>query len=80
MSDEKPRLKRDWEGRSVRVLREIQTRGGRIFAPGAIMVVDRNFGGLSLHKRDVCPHCKCGQDHRVVKVHESDVELLPKEG
>jgi hypothetical protein len=74
----KPRLKRDWEGRYVRLLRPIETKGGVIFAAGEVMQVTRNFGGL--HLRTIgfrCPTCERGFRRGVSKVHESTVSLLP---
>ena len=73
---DKPKLKRDWEGRSVKLLREITTNGGRIFGAGTIMLVERNYNGLHLAKREVCQHCGCGHEHKVNRVSESSVELL----
>ncbi len=74
----KPKLKRDWIGRRVRLLRKIETNGGSIFPAGTIMIVHDNHGGLRL-KMEVqeCKHCGLAIRHRTVKkIPESSVELL----
>lgn len=74
----KPKLKRDWVGRYVRLKEEIQTNGGVIFAVGEVMRVTRNFGGLQLETVGFkCKKCERGFRHRVTKVHEYSVSLLP---
>lgn len=72
----KPKLKRDWVGRKVRLLRDIRTLGGKIMSAGTVMKVTRSYGGLHLKADKVCPHCGLGEEHRVKKVRERSVELL----
>ena|ERR1017187_8069032 len=40
-----------WEGKRVRLLRELRTRGGDLYRKRRIAVVKRKFGGLELHGR-----------------------------
>jgi hypothetical protein len=83
MTDEKtevekrPKLKRDWHGRHVRLLREIESEGGRIFDAGTVMKVTRNFGGLHLIAVAACKDCTLRFRHQVQGIPEADVELLP---
>ncbi len=76
-SVEKPRLKKDWEGRYVRLLKEIETRGGIILDVGEVMEVMRNFGGLNLSAVTQCENCNKHTRRYVTKVPEWNVELLP---
>ena len=77
--EKKPKLKRDWVHRRVRLLRKLETKGGVIFEKDEVMVVHRNFGGLELTTLTRCPKCERGHRHYIRKVHERDVELLPEE-
>lgn len=74
---EKPRLKKDWVGRRVSLLRRVVTKGGVIFEPGTVMVVERNFGGLTLEREILCEACASRWKGGVVGVPERDVEILP---
>lgn len=73
----RPRLKRDWIGRYVRLLYGTQTRGGSIFKEGEVMHVKDNHGGLTLDAVRVCPHCKREYRHTICRVPMADVILLP---
>ena len=75
----KPKLKRDWEGRYVRLKGEHRNKGGGIFHAGEIMLVERNHGGLHLARRKQCPRCKEHYLSRLNRVQERDVELLPED-
>lgn len=75
-----PKLKRDWKGRKVRLLRKVETRGGDIFPVGAVMTVYRNHGGLTLDYVSTCERCGLGKRFTIKGISESAVELLPKEG
>lgn len=72
-----PKLKREWVGRHVRLLRPMQTGAGVMLGAGTVCVVEASHGGCDLRKADVCPHCQCGHTHRIRKVPECDLELLP---
>ena len=74
-----PRLKRDWEGRYVRLLREVKNYGGDVVPAGAVMLVKRNYGGLDISRIAYCECCSVGTRIVVRKVSEHDVELLPKD-
>ncbi len=71
--EKKPRLKRDWIGRKVRV-RRTMVNGLMEIPAGAIATVRKNLGGLDLTS-EPCPHC--GIKINIRKVKEFDVELLP---
>ena len=71
-----PKLKRDWVGRHVRLLRDMQTHGGDMFQAGTVMRVIQNRGGLKLAKVKSCPRCAAEHRERIHKVDEVDVELL----
>lgn len=70
-------LKRDWEGRYVRLLRQVETRAGDIFEPGEILRVTRNYGGLHLMAVKICRDCKRKSRGYIKGVPERDVILLP---
>lgn len=72
----KPKLKRDWVGRGVRLLIELETKGGNVFPIGTIMRVTRNFGGLHLTAVQACKECQLKHRHTIKGVHEDSVELL----
>lgn len=74
-----PKLKRDYAGRRVRALREIQTKGGAIFAPGETLEVTGWYRGLHLERIHRCEHCECRHVRTVTGVALRDVELLPEE-
>lgn len=42
-----------WEGRRVRLDREIRTRGGDVYRKGRIVKVARKYGGLTLRGRQL---------------------------
>lgn len=73
----KLKRKRDWVGRHVRLLRETRTKGGAVFEAGEVMLVTRNFGGLQLEAVIKCKYCARRHLHRVVKIPEAAVSLLP---
>lgn len=74
----KPRLKREWIGRHVRLLRNVKTRGGNIFQAGETLKVINSFGGLTLLRQHVCEQCGRRSDI-VTKIAEMEVELLPED-
>lgn len=73
----KPKLKRDWVGRRVRLVNRVVSRGGKIFEAGTVMNVIRNHSGLHLTAEQVCDKCGLGDLHWVRGVSEDSVELLP---
>jgi hypothetical protein len=79
MTVKKPRLKRDWEGRYVRLKRKMETKGGDVFEAGEVMRVDRNYGGLHLSAVRHCSECKKRYRGHLRKVQERDVMLLPED-
>lgn len=66
------------KGRKVRLLREIRTKGGRIFGAGTEMQIVRKWKGLELEQTTMCPACNCGLRSSIQKVDYADVELLPQ--
>lgn len=74
---EQLKRKKDWEGRYVRLLEDVETRGGTIFFAGMVLKVSRNFGGLWLSTVTRCPKCEIGTRHTVQKVPVHKVYLLP---
>lgn len=72
-----PKLKRDWKGRQVKLLRAMQTNGGHIFCPGTVMEVVDYYRGLGLMQVSACPVCKCGERRHITRVSLNHVELLP---
>jgi hypothetical protein len=74
---QKPRLKRDWIGRYVRLLCRLEARGGQIFEEGEVMRVEDNHGGLTLEAVRACPYCRRLYRHRIRKVSMGAVILLP---
>ncbi len=75
----KPKLKRDWVGRFVRLKRAMQTNGGTFFEAGEILEVYENWGGLKLQTIKYCPECSRRFRHTIKSVNENDVELLPED-
>ncbi len=76
---ERPRLKRDWVGRYVRLRQAIETQGGTVFRAGEVMHVYKNHAGLGLRAVMDCPHCKRQYRMQITGVHEENVELLPED-
>lgn len=75
---DKPKLKRDWKGRYVRLLNDLFTRGGTTYKKGTVMRVTHSYGGLHLIREWDCP--LCGNNERFInKVREREVELLPED-
>lgn len=74
-----PRLKRDWEGRYVRLLYSATTRGGAIFEAGQVLQVVKNHNGLELTTVVRCPECHRRNQDIIRGVSERDVFLLPPE-
>lgn len=77
MTEPWPKRKQDSVGRYVRLLRNMETLGGRLFPSGTVMRIHRNYGGLHLEFPIVCSACGTGQVYAVKKVKQKDVELLP---
>lgn len=73
----KPKRKRDWIGRYVRLLAKQKNGFGAIFEAGEVMYVDRNHGGLHLSAVIRCQHCARRHHYSITRVPETDVELLP---
>ena len=69
--------KKDWEGRFVRLLNNVETGGGTIFSAGRVLKVFRNFGGLWLEEVTRCPTCEIVTRHIIQKVEERKVYFLP---
>lgn len=46
-----PKLKRDWTGMTVILIRPLRTKGGTRFGRGMKMTVDGYYQGLKLSKR-----------------------------
>lgn len=69
--------KKDWEGRFVRLLENVKTRGTTIFFAGTVLKVFRNFGGLWVEAVTRCPTCEIVTRHFIQKVEERKVYLLP---
>ena len=67
---------RELQGRKVRLLRDMETKGGTILGRGTVMVVEGKFQGLALERAEVCPHCRCGHRQRIARVPYGDVELV----
>jgi hypothetical protein len=76
---ERPKLKRDWAGRYVRLKHEHVTNGGVIFGPGEVMLVTRNYGGLHLKTTKKCGECSRRFRVSIKGVRDCDVELLPED-
>lgn len=75
---ERPKLKREWIGRKVQLLRALRTRTGICFPEGSIMEVIGNKGSLSLRLPDPAPPGQ-REGRRIRRVSEADVRLLPRE-
>ncbi len=73
-----PRLKRDWVGRYVRVVRQIELNDGTIMDPGEVMKVDQYYRGMTLEAIRTCEHCSRRERVRVRRISRRSVELLPK--
>lgn len=73
----RPKLKRDWKGLTVRLVREIQNHDD-IFDAGTLMHVRDNYGGLRLVQITKCDHCGCGEKRWINKVSESDVVIVER--
>ena len=67
---------RELQGRKVRLLRDMETKGGTILGRGTVMVVEGKFQGLALQRAEVCPHCRCGHRQRIARVPYGDVDLV----
>lgn len=74
----RPKLKRDWEGRYVRLKKQMTTGLGDIFLEGEVMKVERNYGGLHLVKVVNCRECKRLYRGKINDVSENAVELLSR--
>ena len=68
-----PKLKRDYAGLRVRIIKPIQNGRGEAAEVGRTATVYKSYGGLEL-KVDVCD--KCGTKFLVKNVPESFVELI----
>jgi len=72
VDDQRPRLMRDWVGRTVRTRREL--RSGMLAIPkGTVATVTYNRAGLTL-STEPCGHCGVGI--YITKVPLGDVDLL----
>lgn len=74
----KPKLKRDWIGRYVKLLYPMRTAGGTEFERGDIMRVTENRGGLNLDSAVQCPLCQRRARAYIKGVSENAVLLLPE--
>lgn len=75
---ERPKRKKDWVGRRVRLRRDLENKGGNLFRAGEVMEVRRNFGGLELRTLAECTSCFKGHWRTIKDISEADVELLPR--
>lgn len=73
---EKPKFKREWKGRHVRLRRDIETKGGDVFEQGSVMLVEKNYGGLQLRGTIECDCCGGTKKRWVKNVSEYEVDLL----
>jgi len=71
------KLKRDWVGRYVLLLYQMETNGGAIFEQGEIMHVTSIYRGLNLDAVRICPHCRRRYRHQIARVPYNAVVLLP---
>lgn len=71
-------LKREWTGRKVRLLTDLENQAGHVFTQGTVMEVSRSFGGLWLEALHLCPSCMGWRRCSISKIKESRVELLPE--
>lgn len=75
---ERPRLKRDWIGRLVKLRRGLRN-GRTIFPKGLVMQVDSYRGTLSLETEKPCPNVSLGHLCDVVTGRNfAAIELLPR--
>jgi len=75
-----PKLKRDYKGLRVRLLRDVQTRGGTTFPAGTIMQVQQYWRGLDLIYTEACESCKLTHRTTINRVDQCDVELVSTGG
>ncbi len=74
---ERPKRKKDWVGRRVRLRHDMENKAGNVFKAGEVMEVRRNFGGLELRTLYECESCFKGRWRAIKGISESDVDLLP---
>lgn len=80
MATKYPKLKRDWIGRKVRLIRDVETKGGKIYPAGLIMHVYKNFNGLHVRVLRKCEHCGISEWDGIKGLAISDLELVDDEG
>lgn len=78
IDESKPKRQRDWEGRFVRLKRDLKNEGGKIFTAGSIMKVRRYHGKMSLETIQMCDKCGQGTRPGIVGNLANDVELLDR--
>lgn len=74
---ERPKLKRDWVNRTVKIKKQLQTNEGTIFDIGTDFLVMSYYRGLELKTIEVCDACKGRRSTTISRVPLCDVELLP---
>lgn len=73
---ERPKLKRDWIGRFVRLRKPMETAAGVFFEAGEVMEVYKYYRGLGLRTTCCCSECSRRYRDRIDKVAIEDVLLL----
>lgn len=78
-SNGKPKLKREWVRRYVKLLRQLETNGEVIFPAGEIMKVVRNHQGLTLKGLHFCSLCAKAHRETIAGISENSVEMMPED-
>lgn len=74
--DLRPKLKREWAGRYVELVRDVRNGAGTLFRRGEVMRVHHIWRGVHLNRVFRC--AVCGNDFRQeIIVAEADVKMLP---
>ena len=76
MPEGRPKLKRDWVGKTVQLVREIENGGGTIFDAGERFKVTGYYRGLELETIVGCQHCNRRARSIIRRVPERDVEIV----
>lgn len=76
MSEKPPKLRRDWIGRYVRLIRQIEN-GVRRFPKGEIFRVRGAYDGFYLETVRPCSACGNSRLESISRVPERDLEILP---
>lgn len=76
---ERPKLKRDWIGLTVKLKRDMRTVRGVIFDAGEVLKVTGYYRGLELETIHTCPHCTRRTVEHIKRVEIHNVELAEGE-